>query len=508
MSLSLESNQVVGVPAPEGFERPDPHERFWFRYLSDDRVEVHHPFHGTTTLGDRSRFPDPAVDDALVLGFHTFAYTADTMKLSRNRRFETQPGAGEYAQLSHGTSLACLGRLAGGGPQDIISAFFSDTPHAYGGHGVEDNYQGHGQENLHDLRSADFFLRSGFIKQLIDREILTGENLFLRGTRLACHNFLSEEVSKVRRSFLSNNHPARRLDSDRFQYNEEEDYYTKRKPVWQTDKSLQFVARMTVTEDDEGEQLVFTDAKTARDAAFSYTRKNSEHWLEPVQDALSDTMNFMERYLFVCNHPLARQHQEFYPHDYLYVGASQMFELFDEVAKDDPVMAYLLELCEDIAKHQRGIMPLYELEYNPYLGPKPPDGMTIQMVSSDAQKASISFNDRHLRLVLPPGKVRKLDPRILRSNGQTIPVSQLYRDYEVFLAQQEMFIGTYLAKIEVPAGLAKELGRAVELVNTAWAEALKRPPMPASEFQERIRLANEHVLRVGAFTLKNGQASH
>ncbi|HSX47057.1 MAG TPA: hypothetical protein VLF87_03675 [Patescibacteria group bacterium] len=509
MSLSLEQGSVVGVPAPLDVERPDPHERFWFRYLSGDRVEVHHPFHGMTTLGDRSRFPDPAVDDAMVIGFQNMPYLVDSMKLSRIRKYETHKGAGEYAQLSHAFSLACIARVMGGGPQDILEGYYNDFSHAYDGHAAEDNYQGHGKETLADTLRVTFFERAGLMDSFVEQGVVEGENMFLRGTRLVCLNFLEENAAKARRSFLNNNHRARRLDGDRFQYNAEEDFYTDRKRRFQTEQSLSFVVRMIVPEGDEGEQLAYTDGKTAYEDSISYMRKNLEHWCEPVQDLLSDMLNFAERYFFVCDHPLARQYQEFYPRDYLYNSATYMFELFETVARDDPVMRWLLDTAERIASHQRDVMDEYTHGYSAesfYHGPVCPPGIQMAKLPENEATASVRYRDGRLIFVLPPGKVRTIDPRILRGNDKIEPVSVLYPDYRLALEDQQRYIGVYTASVEIDdKELYEDIARAVEKVEAAWPVALRRSDMPDSVLRAQIANANKHVLKAGSFTLKAAQ---
>jgi hypothetical protein len=52
MATGVEKNEFIEVPAAPGIERPPQEGRFRFRLLTNDRVEVHHPFHSPTILPD------------------------------------------------------------------------------------------------------------------------------------------------------------------------------------------------------------------------------------------------------------------------------------------------------------------------------------------------------------------------------------------------------------------------------------------------------------------------
>ena len=263
--LSTEHGNYIGVPVPEGYERPALDARFHFREANGDKIEVHHPFHGLTVLGDASTIRDPSIDRAAVVLFKEMPYLIDSMKLNRIRRFETRPFAGEYPQLSHCFSLGILAVEFGGGPMDILDGLYNDASHTRSGHQDDDNYQGHGRENLHDTERAQFLKRAGIIEKLIEAEAFrrTATGVYVGNTRLAIDQLLSEEDVTVRRSFLSNKHKARRLDADRFQYSEEERFlihwaanagkpHPERIPRALAELSMQSVARLVVPENDEG----------------------------------------------------------------------------------------------------------------------------------------------------------------------------------------------------------------------------------------------------------------
>jgi len=59
--------------------------------------------------------------------------------------------------------------------------------------------------------------------------------------------------------------------------------------------AIDSVVRKIILHDDEGDQLVFVDPAVALDSSMDYVEHNSEHWVEPVQDFVSDTMNLAER---------------------------------------------------------------------------------------------------------------------------------------------------------------------------------------------------------------------
>jgi len=54
-----------------------------------------------------------------------------------------------------------------------------------------------------------------------------------------------------------------------------------------------------------------------------------------------------------------------------------MMERFEEVAKDDVVMAWFLNTAEKIAADQRDKSIQYSRNFNPYSGPNPPDGLRL-----------------------------------------------------------------------------------------------------------------------------------
>lgn len=168
MVVGVETNGYIGVPANEGVERPPIEGRFRFRELTGDRIEVHHPFHGVNILGDSSVITDKSMDAAAVVLFKEMTYLVDSMKLNRVQRFETRPFAGEYSQLGHCYSLGLLAVSFAGGPMDILDGLYNDASHIYNGHQGDDNYQGHGREDLHDRDRAQFFERAGIVDAMIE----------------------------------------------------------------------------------------------------------------------------------------------------------------------------------------------------------------------------------------------------------------------------------------------------------------------------------------------------
>ncbi len=516
--MRIEDPTYYGVP-DYGMERPELEYRFHFRYLSGDRVEVHHPFHGVETVGNRSVFPDPVIDDAIAIAFQELPYLVDAMKLSRPRPYETRPYAGEYAQLSHCYSLAVIGRELGGGPLDILYAKYNDASHTEGGHEDDDLVQGHGRETFHDISRGSFFERSGLLKRFIDEGIFVGPHRYLRGTRLICHDFLGELSMEARRSFLSNNHPARRMDGDRFQYNQEEsmlnalatsprDEFSRRSVEFFSQQTLDMMARKPVPDDGEGEQLVFVNSKVAFRSTVNYVRNNSEHWVEPMQDLVSDLLILAKKYFFVCDHPTARLFQDHFPHDYLHTSSHLMYTLFEEVANDDPGMRWILDTAKSLAEHQRNIMGKYDPDAGlPYLGPRSPGNVLLRKLPDDEtlNSSSAQVEGRRLRMLLPKGKVRTIDPRVMLDEGRTIPVSKLFGpDYEELLHVQNHWIGDYYAEIETEdSETAQAVGRLVDMVNARWQRALSRRPMSPTEFQNNIQEANRYVKKVAAFTLRS-----
>lgn len=505
MQVEREPAQFIGTPVLEDLPRPDPEDRFLFRYLSNDRVEVRHPFHGPVILGDQSAFPDPAVDDLMVQIFEMYPYMVDSMKLNRTRRFETHRFAGEYPQLSHGFSLACIARVMGGGPLDVIEAMANDLSHTHGGHGDEDLFQQHGQENIHDLTRVPFFKRSGFTREAIRREIFVGPHQMLRGTRMVCTNILEEQTMDIRRTFLNNNHKSRRFDADRWQYNDEEDYHTGRISRDDSDKSLASVVRLTVPLDNEGEQLVYTDTDTGFSSSKRYMRKNAEHWMEPVQDLISDATNVLKAYLFVCDSPTAQMYfQDFQPRDYLYSSASRFYQIVDQVAEEDPVVAWLVSKIESWAEHQRGVMDTYD-DNNLYQGPKPPDGITLVKLDHEITEASMDITGNHLKFVLPPGKLRTIDPRVLDHEDKTLhPVSvRRKEEYAFYRRHYSRWLGTYTASVEIDnPEMVRLLERALKQIDERWDHALRRPSMDDSVLRSQIAESNEFVKRYGAVMLR------
>jgi hypothetical protein len=312
MSVGIEQHPYIGVPVSDEIERPGLEGRFRFKPLSGDRYEIYHPFHGMARIGDQSTITDRSLDAAAVVLFQRMPFLIDSMKLNRPRRFETRLFAGEYAQLSHCYSLGRLAVEFGGGPMDVLDALFNDASHVHNGHQAEDNYQGHGQENLHDHERARFFQRAGILDAMIEAGALQARSagIYVGNTRLTIDKLLSEDEVTIRRSFLSNKHSARRLDADRFEYNEYERLLTHwashmdmpepgRVPLALASLSLDAIARRIILEDGEGDQLVFTDEEAAMNSSVDYVRHNSEHWCEPVQDLLNDILNLAERYFFV-----------------------------------------------------------------------------------------------------------------------------------------------------------------------------------------------------------------
>lgn len=509
MAVGIEQNDFIGVPVPEGYERPAEEARFRFKELNGDRVEVYHPFHNTTILGDASTIPDRHLDAAAVVLFKHMPYLIDSKKLNRPHRFETRPFAGEYAQLSHCFSLGVLGAEFGGGPMDVLDAFYNDASHLHNGHQADDNYQGHGREDLHDRERARFFERAGITEKLIDAEAFrrTSSGIYFGHTRLTIDRLLSEDEVTIRRSFLSNKHSARRMDADRFQYNEEERFLIHwaansskpdpgRIPRALADLSLSTIARRVEVTDGEGDQLMFTDDQAALEAAKDYVRHNAEHWNEPVQDLVNDLLNIAERYFFVCDHPHAENYQYFYPRDYLHTSATLMFEQYDRVAADDPVMKWFLETAETIARDQRAKSTTYYNGVDEYQGPRPPEGVTLRPASQDLEGLSSFRVERNLFIIqLPHGKKRTIDPRVLNGGDRTRPLSTIHPEFTQYAKEHNQWVGDYEATIEIAdPQLALDVAAALQRIHEEWPRILQnRPAMPPAELQRTIQDANDYV---------------
>ncbi len=509
MQVGIEQNDFISVPVPDGYEPPAEEARFRFKELSGDRVEVYHPFHNTTILGDASTIPDRSLDAAAVVLFKHMPYLIDSKKLNRPHRFETRPFAGEYAQLSHCYSLGVLGVEFGGGPMDVLDGFYNDASHLHNGHQADDNYQGHGQEDLHDRERARFFERAGITEHLIEAGAFrrTSNGIYFGQTRLTIDRLLSEDEVTVRRSFLSNKHVSRRMDADRFQYNEEERFLMHwaangnkpepgRIPKALAELSLSSIARRIVLDDNEGDQLVFTDDQAALSAAQDYIRHNAEHWNEPVQDLVNDLLNIAERHFFLCEHPHAQNYQYFYPRDYLHTSATLMFEQFDKVAAEDPVMEWLLDTAQAIAADQRAKTVTYYDGSHEYAGPNPPDGVSLRPSGKDLKgQASSRVDEQTFVIQLPHGKKRTIDPRILNGGDQTRPLSEVHPDFTEYAEEHNRWVGDYEATIEIDSpGLAILIGEALQHIHEEWPKILQsRPAMPPVELRQTIQDANDFV---------------
>ncbi len=513
MAVGVEQNDFIGVPVPQDLERPSPAALFRFRELNNGRVEVYHPFHGTTTLGSGEAFTDSSLEAAAIVLFHEMPFLVDSMKLNRPRKYETRLFAGEYPQLSHCFSLGLLAVEFGGGPMDVLEALFSDASHIYDGHQGDDNYQGHGLENLHDEDRTEFFERAGITEALIESKTLRRKvsGIYVGRTRLTIDRLLSEDEVTVRPSFLTNKHPSRRLDGDRFQYNEEERWLVNwslnrhmpdpgRIPFALAALSLDSIVRRVVREDGEGDQLIFTNEQAAMNFTQDYIKNNAEHWTEPVQDLVNDTLNLAERYFFLCNHRHARNFQYFYPRDYLHTSSSLMFEQFEEVAKDDRVMRWFLDTAASIAADQRQKNLSYS-NGNFYSGPNPPDGVTLTRQTVTPETYGVV--DGRFVIELPQGKKRTIDPRVSNGSNVTRPLSVIRPEILDFNKALHRWSGDYVAQIDIedPA-LAIEIGQALDMIRSNWAKALKsRTPMPNAELRRTIAQANQYVRSAGKIAL-------
>jgi hypothetical protein len=516
MAVGIEQNSFIGVPVSDEVERPASNALFKFRHLNNDRVEVYHPFHGTTILGNGEAFMDSSMDAAATVLFGKMPYLVDSMKLNRPRKYETRLFAGEYPELSHCFSLGLLAVEFGGGPMDILDALYNDASKMYNGHQGDDNYQGHGREDLHDRERAKFFERAGITEALIEAGTLRREvsGIYVGRTRLTIERLLSEDEATVRASFLSNKHKNRPLDADRFQYNEEERWLVNwaanknmpdpsRIPFALAGLALDSISRRLVLEDGEGDQLVFTNEQAAWDSSVDYIRHNTEHWTEPVQDLVNDILNLAERYFFLCNHPHAKNFQYFHPPDYLHTSSSLMFEQFDQVAKNDPVMRWFLDTAADIAKDQR----TKNIHYNngrSYAGPNPPDGIELSKTKiEDPGNPHFDIINGQFVIELPEGKNRTINPRILNGGDKAIPLTKIRPEFNEYKAEMRQWANHHLAKVDIDEPtLALEIKCALEMIKQDWAKALaSRPFMPPMELRRNINEANEYVLKTGKIAL-------
>lgn len=509
--MGVESTRSFGIIEPLERERPPEQALFSVRPLNGDRYQIEHPFHGPKIIGDGSVFSDKYIDSAAALLLHDLPYLADARKLNRIGRFETRPYAGYYSQLSHCASLGIMGAEFGGGPLDIFDGLYNDAPHIYDGHQGDDNYQGHGLENLHDKSRGDFFKRSGLMKHFVEQGVLrpNSHGFHFGNTRLYIGTLLDESEASVRRTFMSNKHPARRYDGDRFQYSQEEtllvELFRHRNskdptvvPFALAAKALEDIQRLVVVEAGEGDQLVFSDISTGERAAIAYAELNALHWCEPVQDLVNDVLNLAERYFFVCDHNYARDFQYFYPRDYLHTSATLMFRHFDEVAKDDPFMNWLLATAEALARDQRDKMGQVIDGKRLYTGPDPMDGVSLRRMPDGKLSSQFMVKGGNLIVDLPAGKMRKLDLRIITSRLETAPLSSLRPEVGKQANELQRWIGNYQATLSLSdVSEAAILERGINLVNERWHKALARPPMPDLAFQQNINEANRFVLSGG-----------
>jgi hypothetical protein len=508
--MGVETGEPFGV-VESGPNRPSPDVRFSVQPLTDGRFQIRHPFHGPRTFGDGSVFSDKYIDTAAALLLDTLPYLADSRKLNRTGRFETRPYAGEYAQLSHCVSLGIMAAEFGGGPLDVFDGMYNDATHIYDGHQGDDNYQGHGLENFHDYVRNDFYQRAGLIKRFVEEGVLraNGHGYHFGNTRLYIGTLLSEDEATVRNSFISNKHPARRMDDDRFQYNEEEQFLTdlfrhrhdkdpRRVPLAMAEAALASIQRAVIVEDGEGDQLVFADLDLAVRSTLGYSEQNAMHWCEPVQDLINDMLNLAERYYFVCNDDAAREYQYFYPRDYLHTSAALMFERFDDLATRDPFMKWILDTAESFASDQRQKMANVIDGKTEYVGPNPPEGVRLEMLSGKKVLGSFTMQDRGLVVVLPRGKMRTVDPRVTTGKHETQPVSVLRPDVSDRVAELHQWIGNYEATLSIDTREEAEMIKAgLALVDEQWPKAIARMRMPERAFRDSIAEANDYVRKNG-----------
>lgn len=510
MSLSVETGPKLGIIQPENADRPPEEVRFSVQPLSGDRFSVHHPFHGPFNVGDTSVFADRHVDKAAAILLRNLTYLIDSRKLNRPYRFETRPYASDFAELSHCVSLGLMGSEFGGGPMEVFDGLWNDASKVHDGHQGDDNYQGHGNETLADLIRGDFFQRAGIIKAFVDEGVLrpNGHGYQFGRTRLYLETLLEEDEATVRRTFMSNKHPARRMDNDKFQYNEEERFLTElwrhrhskdpmRVPKALAAAAIDNVQRMIILDDGEGDQLVFTDVEVAERSSLAYVEQNALHWTEPVQDLVNDLLNLAERYFFVCDDNLARDFQYFYPRDYLHTSSTLMYSYYEEVATRDPFMKWLLDTAENIARDQRQKQAAIIDGLDTYHGPNPPDSVKLMKLPQDQIESSFRVADGRLLVDLPKGKNRTVDPRIILAHKVTKPLSEVRPSYVEAVHQYGRFRGNYRAEIELSRDSEAIVTSGIAKVEKSWGEALKRLRMPPSEFQHNIRVANEFVYAKG-----------
>lgn len=507
--LGMEKEPYLMTPGLEHVPELPEGSQFRFRYLNGDKVLVEHPFHAPTTLGDRSAFETPFLDDAAVVLFRELPYLLDTRKLSRPDQLATRPLAGRYSELSHCFSLAMLAKESGGGPADILDALWNDAVKLYCGHQGDDNYWGHNHEDGHDLERPDFFRRAGIIDAFLDAGVLRmkGETLYVGDTLLSIDTLLNEDEATVRATFISNKHHERRMDADKFQYNEEERYLMNlaanrgkadpmRLPRAMAQLSLDSVARRIVRENGEGDQLIFIDQTAAELSSYDYVRNNTEHWTEPMQDLVSDMLNVGERYLFLCGDSAAEAYQLFYPRDYLHTSATLIYKLFEKVAQNDQAMRWFMNTAKSLAEHQKSLALAYDRGENRYHGPQPPGWVKLERIDVDTLPDQlISMDGNIFTIILPQGKVRTINPRVARGK-ETFPLTELSPEYADFQHAQHQWIGNYKATIVIEdREEAGAIRQAINLINNNWINTLRtRPPMPDSVLRETIKEANKFVL--------------
>jgi len=382
-----------------------------------------------------------------------------------------------------------------------------DDGHRIGSHKTDDMLIGRGKEDAHDEDLASFMMRSGFPERLMQAGLIDEHYSFIKLEDLSLHDLMhrSEHENDM------TNWPSKSgyLEVERLQYLLHEF------GIWVYDMPTAREILSHVERDRDsplGDHLVFTDQDASVATKKGQIRCQTEHWLEPMNEAVDEFSNTMWRYGLICGDPALARYAAYYPGDTLYTLEEDWQKALMNLGhRHEAFISGFNKICEKLCDLQRRAHAEIDGHHTTYERPAVPDWLSIheRMPIRGDVRQGVSFKkigDTALLLEIEQAKIRVSDPLVKLPGKGLQRVSQLRPDVEAFQERQGRWSGrAYSAEINLThprLGLTtaerKAMRKGLAEIKAKWPDALKRPKMSPEIFRQRIDQARTRYRKIGA----------
>ena len=491
----MESEEFQITPfRDDSFAVVDLDRETYSRDLGDGIIEVSDPLISPFRIGDRSTFRDPTVDDFICAYVGFFGVVGSIRQLACIEAYEVKEGAGRWSRLQHEVVTAAMTAEMGGTPLEVMQMAIHDTGHLIGSHRTEPWIP----EYDHEGAVGEIFRRSGFVKELKTRGIIDNAG-GMRGLNVAVDDITN--LADLPDGFIHRPKTTGDLEVEGVQY------VLRESGIWALDPSEAreiYCNVIRIQDSPEGDRIAFASEEAARLFTRLQIRCRTESWNEPVHVAIAMMLGLRDALVLTAGEDEYR----YSPSDHLYSPEELWEDGVTSISERDPAVSGLTKILKVLAGQQR-IVHLEINDRRPYDGPMLPKWM--RMKSVDNSQDAVSFSPSgELSIKMPSPKTRRVDPLVRTPKG-LVKISNIDSSIEEFRQRQSRFMAAPVEMVvdtsDSRLGLTKTERKAIETSLSAifgrWPDALKREPMPDSDFEAQIRCANKAYRKLGRVCLLN-----